>query len=251
MSQSKRQPGVRSGPRRGQKVRTPDCRHCLFLNSLKDGGVPQSTVTALCERMWLNRARRGQILYTEGNGATHLYAIRSGRVKLVKVSAQGREHVTGVLGPGDLFGFEALFDEAYASGAEAMADSELCLASADQLRELVAEVPRIATDMARYLHVQLSLARERQVVATTAGASAKVAAYLYQALCSSADNGHNGNGRIVAEGLTLKDLGGILGLAHETVCRVLAELKTRGIVESLPSGVRILDAESLRVASGR
>ena len=228
-----------SRSRRGPKVRTADCRKCLFLKSLQDAGVPASTVLALCERMWLNHARRGQILYTEGNGATHLYAIRKGRVKLVKSDSHGRERVTGLLGPGDLFGFEALFEQAYSSGAEAIAGCELCLASADQLHDLMAEVPRVATDLAKYLHFQLSRARDRQVAVTATGASAKVAAYLLQSV--------DGDG---ADGLTLKDLGGMLGLAPETICRVMADLRTRGIVEPLPSGVRIRDVDALRLISG-
>jgi len=238
-----------NGQKRPLKVRTEDCRECLFLNSLQDAGVPGSTVTALCERMWLNRARRGQILYTEGNGATHLYAIRTGRVKLVKIDAQGRTHVTGLLESGDLFGFEALFEQTYASGAEAMEDCELCLASADHLEALIAQVPRVATDMAKYLHVQLSRTRERLVAANATGAPAKVAAFL---LHSAGENGGKcvDNGAVSASGLTLREVGGLLGLAHETVCRVLADLKSRGVVESLPSGYRLQDVAALREISG-
>ncbi len=44
-----------SQSRHGPKVRTADCRKCLFLKSLQDAGVPASTVMALCERMWLNQ----------------------------------------------------------------------------------------------------------------------------------------------------------------------------------------------------
>ena len=248
MSRNGKTEASTTGARQPAKVRTSDCRDCLFLNSLQDGGVPASTVTALCERMWLNRARRGQILYTEGNGATHLYAIRRGRVKLVKVDFQGRAHVTGILGSGDLFGFEALFEQTYNSGAEVMEDCELCLASADHLQLLIEKVPRVATDMAKYLHAQLSRTREHQVAANATGASAKVAAFLLQAAGENR-GGCADNGVIAAGGLTLKELGGILGLAHETVCRILADLKSRGIVEGLPSGYRIQDVDSLRTIS--
>ena len=233
-----------NGTRRGRKVRTSDCRNCLLLSSLRDGGVPASTIKAICDSMWLNRARRRQILYTEGNGATHLYAIRSGKVKLLKGDASGRTHVTAVLESGDLFGFEAIFEHEYGSCAEALTDCELCLASADQLKRLVAEVPRIATDLARYLHRQLSRARERQVAVTATGASAKMAGYLLHSLGGndpSADDSLT-----VARDLTLSDLGGILGVSPETACRVLSNLKARGIVESDPPGIRVRDVDTLR-----
>ena len=86
------------GTRRGRKVRTSDCRNCLLLSSLREGGVPASTIKAICDSMWLNRARRRQILYIEGNGATHLYAIRSGKVKLVDFSDLNNLKITTILG---------------------------------------------------------------------------------------------------------------------------------------------------------
>jgi CRP/FNR family transcriptional regulator len=214
------------------------------MSSLREAGVGSSTIQAICQSMWLNRAQRKQLLYCEGNGATHLYAIRSGKVKLLNSDTSGRTRVTAILESGDLFGFEAIFDYAYDSFAEALTDCELCLASADQLKRLVAEVPSIATDLARYLHHQLSRTRERQMVVTATGASAKVAGYLLYSLACNTE--HGGDDHTVARDLTLGDLGAILGLSPETACRVLSSLKADGIVETRPAGILVRDVDSLR-----
>jgi CRP/FNR family transcriptional regulator len=229
------------------KTRTSDCRHCLLLHSLQEGGVPALTVHAICERMWLNRVRRKQILYTEGNGATHLYALRSGRVKLVRVDAFGRAHVAALLGSGDLFGMEAIFDDTYGTGAEALTNCELCLCSSDQIKSLMAQVPRVAADLARYLHQQLSVARDWQVVASAPSAQAKLASYLLRRLPEAPDL----EGIHVARDLKLRDLGGILGISAETVCRALTDLRTRGIVKTGASGICVLDVEALRQLASR
>lgn len=232
------------GAPRGRKVRTDDCRKCLIMASLRDAGVLPSSIHAMCDSMWLNRVQRRQTLYCEGNGATHLFAIRSGRVKLVKSYATGRTRIAAVLDPGDLFGFEAIFDDAYDCTAEALTDCELCLASADQLKRLVAEVPRIATDLAGYLHRQLSRARERHVAITATGATAKMAGYLLHSLAScGVEHDHES---AVAGDLTLSDLGGILGVSPETVCRVLSSLRADGIVQMEPAGILVRDMERLR-----
>jgi len=233
----------RPAPRR-RKVRTADCRNCLLMSSLRDGGVPASTVQAICDRMWLNQGRKNQILYAEGNGATHLYAIRSGKVKLSKIDPSGRIRVTALLSAGDLFGFEAIFDDAYGTGAEALTDCELCLASADQLTELMAKVPQVSRDLARYLHVQLSRTRERRMVVTATGAPAKLAGYLLHNLSRNGDEVERDP--TVASDLTLTDLGGLLGMSPETACRVLSNLKSRGIVEMVPAGIRVCDLRRLR-----
>ncbi len=234
------------GPRR-KKTRTADCNRCVIMSSLHAHGVAAPTIQAVCERMWLNRARRKQSIYVEGNGATHLYAIRSGKVKLTRARASGEVRITAVLVPGDLFGFEALFDEAYATSAEALTDCELCLASADDLAQLLKELPRVATDLARYLHGQLARARTRQATATATGAAAKMADYL---LSSCGQDDTLDDGMTVANDLTLADLGGILGISPETACRVLSTLKSRGIVETSTTEIRLRDVSRLRRIAG-
>ena len=146
---------ARSDPR---KVRPADCRNCLLRKSLVDARVSPPSIRAICDRMWLNRVRRRQILFTEGNRSTHLFAVRAGRVKLVRVDTAGRESVVGILGSGDVFGLEAVFDTAYATGAEALTDCELCAAGGEELVKLMADVPRVAIDLARYLHHRLQQA---------------------------------------------------------------------------------------------
>jgi CRP-like cAMP-binding protein len=234
------------GPRR-RKTHTPDCKRCVIMSSLRANGVPAPTIDAVCDRMWLNRVRRKQILYGEGNGATHLFAIRSGKVKLIQADSAGQARITAVLSSGDLFGFEAVFDDAYKTGAEALTECELCLASADDLTQLLHELPRVATDLARYLHVQLTRARTRQVTATATSAAAKMASYL---LSSGPEDDTIDDEMTVANDLTLADLGGILGMSPETACRVLSNLKSRGIVETVTSGFRVTDVRRLRRVAG-
>ena len=236
----------RAGPRR-RKTRTADCKRCVIMSSLRAHGVPAPTIQSVCDRMWLNHVRRKQTLFVEGNGATHLYAIRSGKVKLVQADPAGHVRVTAVLTPGDLFGFEAIFDDAYGTGAEALTDCELCLTSADDLAQLLQEIPRVATDLARYLHRQLTRARMTQITTTATSAVAKMAGYLLSS-CPQ-DEALDGE-MTVANDLTLADLGGILGMSPETACRVLSSLKSRGIVEAIASGIRVRDVRRLRRVAG-
>ena len=213
------------------------------MSSLRSAGVPTATIQASCERMWLNRVQPKQLIFSEGNGATHLYAIRSGKVRLLKSDAGGRSRVTAILQSGDLFGFEAIFDDAYDSCAEALTACELCLASADQLKRLVADEPRIGADFARYLHRQLLRTRDQQAAIVATGAAAKVAGYLLHSLHWSERK--DGRDPLVARDLTLSDLGGILGISPETTCRVLSQLKSSGIVEARPAGILVRDVDRL------
>lgn len=238
-------PRVQLGHAAGDgKVRTADCRRCVIWNSLHEARLPERTIRAICDRMWLNRVRRRQILFAEGNRASYLYAIRSGRLKLSRVEVDGREHVTAILESGDLFGFEAVFGTAYGAGAEALADCELCLASGSELRELMGRVPEVAIDLARYLHHQLDRSRRRLAYLTALGARAKLAGYLLHELL---ENGAaEAEELVMPRDLTLRELGGILGLSPETVCRALKSLEATEAIEADASVLRVRDLAALR-----
>ena len=47
--------------------------------------------------------------------------------------------------------------------------------------------------------------------------------------------------------MNLRELGSALGLAPETVCRALGDLKAEGIIESGPGSVRVCDVRALRL----
>ena len=53
---------------------------------------------------------RGGYVFHAGDPASHLHVVAKGRVKLVAPTADGRERILAVCGPGDFFG-EAFVDD--------------------------------------------------------------------------------------------------------------------------------------------
>lgn len=230
----------------GRKARTADCRKCGIWSSLVEAGLPAPTVQATCQQMWLHVARQGQVLFLEGNQAQHLYVIRSGTVKLVKTDASGREHVAAVLGRGSLLGLEAAFDAVYSTGAEAHSDCELCLLTAEDLRDLMHSVPSFSLDIARCLHGRLVDAHKRLAFLGNPGARARLAGYLLWQLPED-----RSEPRLVRHDLTQRELGGVLGLSPETVCRTLGAFRTEGVIAVDAKQITVLDREELdRLAAG-
>lgn len=214
------------------------------MKGLRRAGAPPSALESLGSRMRFRAVGRRQILFAEGTAATHVFAIRTGAVKLVKVNSAGREQVTDVLGPGDLFGFETIFETEYSASAETLTECELCAVSRPAMERLVAESPSVALHFAGYLHRQLSQIRIRQMSLGAITALEKFAAFLLHA---APDSTHPETEQaLVAQHLTLKELGGILGLSPETVCRVRSELTGQGLIETTPTGILIKDVAELR-----
>lgn len=230
----------------GRKVRTSDCRSCVIWSGLIGAGLPAASAAAFCDRMWLNHVRKGQTLYLEGNRATHLYALRKGTVKLVKLDAGGREHVAAILETGGLFGFEAVFNGAYSTAAEAHTESEVCMAEAAELRTLMQELPRFAFDLASCLYRRFEDMLQHQAYLGNPGARARLAGYLL----SRTPENLGGRPPGAQPKLTLRELGGILGLAPETVCRTIRAFRSEGVIEIESDRILVQDRAALAALAG-
>ena len=228
-----------------RKTRTRDCRRCLILKALVRAGLGTEPIEAICHSMWLNHVQRRQILYSEGNRATHLYATRAGRVKLTKVDAGGYEHIVAILESGDLFGLEAVFGDAYSTSAVALTECEFCSAGGEELDGLMRNVPDLTRELARYLHQRLIDALARQACLGAPRARSKLACYILRNLLRL-----DGKSLAMPNELTHSEVGAILGLAPETICRTLNSLKANGIVDIRSGAIHVTDLYALRREAG-
>src|SRR4028118_1306436 len=73
-------------------------------------GLDDDAAESLRASMSDVRIRRGEALFREGDSGDRLYVVTDGKVKLGRSSADGRENLLAILGPGQMFGELSLFD---------------------------------------------------------------------------------------------------------------------------------------------
>lgn len=154
----------------------------------------------------------GEQIYAEGDQAQFLYAVVAGAVRTVRHSSDGRRQVGDFYYPGDLFGLEAEQEHAFA--AEAM-----CPVQVRMIRLGSAE------DRAFAEAALLELARAHEHLAMLGRRSAeeKVASFLLELA-------HQGPCDQAALPMSRQDMADYLGLALETVSRVLGRFQDENLV---------------------
>src|SRR5574337_1814386 len=91
------------------------------------------------------RLQKGHVLFTEGEPAQAMYVVRSGKVKIFKLSPDGREQVLRIAEAGDCFNEVPIFDdEPNPANAQAVESAALWGIRRDGMRRLVEEHPAIA-----------------------------------------------------------------------------------------------------------
>ena len=194
--------------------------------------------------------RKKEILFGQGEEAKGFYVVLSGKIKLYKISPEGKEQILHVVSSPDAFAEAALFVEGnYPAFAEALVDSQLLFFPKRNFVQLIEKNPQLSINMivslSQYLRKFASLIEELSLKEV----SSRIAKYLLDLTFKSTQEGKSANE--VELDVSKSQLASRLGTISETLSRTLAKMKTRGIIDVKKNRIRIINRESLEeLASG-
>src|SRR5207248_1782025 len=106
--------------------------------------------------------RTGELVFREGDRSDTCYVVRSGQVRAVREHTGGRAITLATLGPGEIFGELAIFDEEQRSATvESLDDTEVVAILAGDMRRMLREHPDIAVKLLAALSRRLRETNER------------------------------------------------------------------------------------------
>ncbi len=220
-------------------------KKCPLFSGLKDEDL--RIVKAIAT---LRRVAKRELLFSEGEEAKGFYVILSGKVKLYKISSEGKEQILHVVSSPDSFAEAALFIEGtYPAFAEPLSDSQLLFIPKKDFIQLIEKNPRLSINMivslSHYLRRFASLIEDLSLKEV----SSRIAKYLLDLSIKSLKEGRNP--KEVELDLTKTQLALKLGTISETLSRTLAKMKARGIIDVSKNRILILNREALEeLASG-
>lgn len=190
-------------------------------------GIDPEAVAALSRHLQHVSFSRRRTVFVEGEPGDDLYVIVSGAVKIRHQTANGRETVFAVLGPGDVFGELALFDPGpRTSTVITLTEVEALRMDRNALRTWIIERPEIAEQLLRVLARRLRHTNNTLCDLIFTDVPARVAK---QILDLAMRFGTDSGGPVgVEHHLTQKELAQLVGSSRETVNKALADFAQRG-----------------------
>jgi CRP-like cAMP-binding protein len=165
---------------------------------------------------------KNRTIYFEGDEAEHCYRVKSGTVRLCKVTEDGRRQIAAFLTAGDLFGWT---DQGfYGFSAEAVTDVTLEKFARARIEDAVKASPALGRRVLTLLSNQLASAHEHLLLLGRMTAAERIASFLLDLVRRQ----HNGGSVDLA--MCRKDVADYLGLTVETVSRTMSALKRKGII---------------------
>lgn len=198
----------------------------------------------LAARAVRKRFAQGELLFSEGDPCTGLHIIASGKLRIFKSSASGREQVLAVEGPGGSVAELPVFDGGtYPASVSALEDSLVVFISRTDFRSFCLEHPEVALKMLAVVGARL-----RRLVGIIEELSFTT---IRQRLVSALVRLGQNEGKRTERGIefqlpgTHQDIAHQLGTVRELVSRNLMRLQAEGLLQVEARSITIRDMPAL------
>lgn len=225
------------------------CRDCgIYQLCLTVGGdVDLSLLDTLVKTR--RTYKRGELLYRVGEPYRAAFAIRSGAVKTSVVTDDGRVQVTGFHISGEVLGLNAIIEDQYNCEARALETTSVCEVPFEDYEQQALSVPGLQHQMLKIMSQEIVHNQEMMLLLGKKKAEERLATFLVN-LSRRLER----HGRPALEfklSMSRSDIGNYLGLAEETVCRVITRFEEDGLISTERRLVRIGQmAKLLEMARG-
>ena len=188
--------------------------------------------------------RKRETVFREGDRGDGFFVVASGKVKVFKLSEEGKEQVLHVLESGQSFAEAAIFEGgAFPAHAEALADAELLFLPKRPFLELLEKHPKVAVRMLASLSRWLKRMTDLVESLSLRDVEARLVFYLSEELKSRGVAPRDG---VTLElGVSKNVLASRLGTVPETFSRTLKKLQEEGLIAVRGKQIRIVSAGRL------
>ena len=203
-------------------------------------GLPDSQLQALQNIAVERRCQPGEVIFQEGDAGIGFFIVAGGKIKIFKVSSEGKEHILHIFGSGEPIGEVPVFTgQPFPAHAEALTASRLLFFQRQAFVDLIAANTALALNMLAILSRRLrqfTVQIENLSLKEVPGRLASYLLYLAR---------QQGNPAEVSLAMSKGQLASLLGTIPETLSRIFARMSGQDLIAVAGRRIRLLDIEGL------
>jgi len=217
-----------------------DNKLSILLNIPSFSGLSENQLKQIGQIAAEKNYMKGKTIFAEGDDGNGFYIVAKGRVKVFKVSPEGKEHILHIVGPGETFGQVAVYaGRSFPASSEAITKSHLLFIPRTAFVELIAGNPSLAMSMLAVLSVRLrefTVQIENLSLKEVPGRLASYLIYL-----SNEQKTEDQISLPISKG----QLASLLGTIPETLSRIFTKMSSQNLIEVNGREIKLLDRTGL------
>jgi len=202
--------------------------------------LPENSLEMLDSILIEREFSRGENIFIEGDEAAGFYIIIKGRVKVYKLSVDGKEQILHIAGIKELLGAVSAFaGSPYPAHADALEKTKAFFLPRKDFQKLIQKEPSVVMNMMANLSMRLQHFTRMIEDLSLKEVPGRLAAYLLYLSRQSA------NSSSVEIDISKGQLASLLGTIPETLSRILRRMNEKGILEVNGRKVKLLNKKML------
>lgn len=206
------------------------------------GGLDTDQLAQVRRIAQIKQFRRSETIFLEGDPGKGFFVIAQGKVKIYKLSAEGKEQILHIYGPGHPIGEVPVFSGSrFPANAQAIEKSRLLYFPRSDFVELIYKNPSMALNMLAVLSMRLRQFTVQIENISLKEVPARIASYL-TLLAREQDNPGS-----VTLPISKGQLASLLGTIPETLSRIFGKMTAQGLIRVKGNRIVLIDADALEI----
>ena len=208
-------------------------------------GLPEEQIVAIKKIALEKKINKGEIIFTEGDEGNGFFVVADGRVKVFKVSTEGKEQILHIFGPGQPFGEVPVFaGQKFPANAQAIDKTRVLFFPRTSIVNLISANPSLALNMLAVMSKKLRQFAVQIENLSLKEMPARLASYLI--FLANEQNKDD----LVTLKISKGQLASTLGTIPETLSRAFAKLSGQNLINVDGKKITLLDRRGLEDMAG-
>lgn len=228
---------------------TSQCQNCSLAALCLPIALADEDVNRLDQIIERKRPlKKGELLFHQGEEFDSVFAVRTGTLKTFNITNSGEEQITGFYCPSELVGLSGIDTNHYPVSAKALETTTVCEIPFAHLEQLSAQIPSLKHQLFRVMSRKICDDQQMMVLLGKKNADEKVASFLLNLSQRFKKRGYSATAFRLS--MSRGEIGNYLGLAVETVSRVMTRFQKNGLIDVDGKEISIVNIDEMEKLVG-
>lgn len=191
-------------------------------------------------------AKEKQLVYLADDESLRIYFLKQGKIKLTRFSEEGKEHITAIIGPGDIFGESALLGSTTMDeNAEVIEDAVVCSIEFSHFKKFIEDNPELNLSIIKLIGLKFRRIQTKLDSLCFKNSEERIRQYLKSLAIDYGRQNQLTKDITLRISLRHEDIAKLTATTRQKVTTVMSNLVKQGIIEYRRNKIIIREIEKL------
>lgn len=206
--------------------------------------IPPSTIIEMEDKTGMKTPSKREIIYFPDEPNNTIYFLKEGKVKLSRITEDGKSTVLHIIGPGEIFGETSLLgSDRHEHIAEAIEDAVICTINKDVFQQMMMKNPLLNLSITKFIGWRMRKVEAHVEDLVFKDARSRILSFLQRYIQEYGKK--LADGWIVRPFLSQQEIADLTAVSRQTASQILNELKEEGRIDFTRRYVKTKDLKNL------